>query len=304
MRHMTNSPASNWSRGWYVLRLALTGLLVATVLGGCVIRVVYNQLDWLALLYVEDYFDLDRAQEEQASELISQTLTWHRDTQLPRYASLSRTVLAVTEAPVSAVFVAERYAEIVEMWDELLLRVSPGMAALLQTLSDEQVEELFARLAEENEELEEDYSGISREERRVKQGKAIIRAFRRFIGPLKPAQETLIRRETEESHDLSADWLRRRAAWQREFRLLMDGRKSDPAFADRFTDLVLNPNQFDSPGYRELVTDNQQGSFELVAEVLGTLSPAQTKHLRKAFTTYANDFDALIRAGKSQSAGQ
>ena len=217
---------------------------------------------------------------------------------------MSLAVVKGTEAPVGAAFIAERYAEIVELWDALLRQVSPGMAALLQTLSDEQVEDLFRRLAEENEELEEDYSGISLEERRAKQGKAISRAFRRFTGPLNPAQEALIVSGTENSHDVSGDWLRRRTAWQREFRLLMEGRKSASGFADRFTDLVLNPNQFDSPGYRELVKDNQQQSFELVAEVLGTLSPRQTKHLRKTFKTYANDFEGLIRSGQSPPTGQ
>jgi hypothetical protein len=278
--------------------MALTGLLIATVLGGCVIRVVYNQLDWLALWYVEDYFDLDRAQEEKARALIDQTLTWHRATQLPRYASLSRELLKAAEGPVSETFIADRYAEVVELLDAVLRRVCPDVAVLLQTLSDEQVEDLFARLAEENAELEEDYSGVSREERRAKQAKAIIRVFRRFTGRLDPAQEVLIRSETEKSHDLSADWLRRRAAWQQEFRVLMEGRKSNPGFAARFADLVLNPNQFDSPGYREVVQDNQRRFFKLTSDVLGTLSPAQAKHLEKRLTTDANDFDALIRASE------
>ena len=304
MRHIKPSHALKWSRGWSALRLVLTSLLVATLLGGCVIRVVYNQLDWLALWYVEDYFDLDRAQEEKARALIDRTLAWHRATQLPRYASLSRELLKAAEGPMSETFIADRYAEVVELLDDLFRRVCPDMASLLQTLSDEQVEDLFAQLAEENEDLEEDYSGISREERRAKQGKAIIRAFRRFTGPLNPAQEALIRSETEKSHDLSADWLRRRAAWQQEFRVLMDGRTANPDFEARFTDLVLNPNQFDSPGYREIVQDNQRRFFQLASDVLGTLSPGQAKHLQKRLTTDANDFDALIRAGKSQSRGQ
>ena len=68
------------------------------MLSGCVVRVVYNQLDWLALWYVEDYFDLDPAQEEQAKEMIGRTISWHRETQLPRYASLMRTVLGGIDA--------------------------------------------------------------------------------------------------------------------------------------------------------------------------------------------------------------
>ena len=76
------------------------------------------------------------------------------------------------------------------LWDELLRQVAPDFAGLLQSLSDEQVEDLFENLAEENQELEEDYSGISREERRAKQDKAIIKAFRRFTGTPEPRAGT------------------------------------------------------------------------------------------------------------------
>ncbi len=52
------------------------------------------------------------------------------------------------------------------------------------------------------------------------------------------------------------------APWQKEFRLVLVGRKSAPDFTERFTDLLLNPNQFDSPGYQEL--------FSVMETVVGT----------------------------------
>ncbi|MSR07971.1 MAG: hypothetical protein EXR82_00300 [Gammaproteobacteria bacterium] len=300
---MTFPPDSLWTRHWRGVRLLISGLLVVTLLGGCVIRVVYNQLDWLALWYLEDYFELDRVQEPEAKRLIAETLSWHRTTQLPNYAALARRVLEGAETSVDAEFLAARYAEVVGLWDALLQHVAPDLARLLQTLSDEQVESLFARLAEENGELEEDYSGVSPEERRAKQDKEITRAFRRFTGKLNASQEALVTGQTAQMHDLSGDWLRRRAVWQGEFRALMAGRKADPVFADRFTELVLNPNQFDAPGYRSLVEENRQLSFRLVAEVLGKLTPAQEKHLQKSLKTYAEDFDSLVKASYSAPAG-
>lgn len=292
--------AARWSR----LRLAATGMLAVLMLSGCVVRVVYNQLDWLALWYVEDYFDLDPAQEEQAKQLIGRTISWHRETQLPRYAALTRTMLGGIDPPVDPAFLGGRYSEVVGLWDELLRQVAPDFAGLLQSLSDEQVDELFENLAEENRELADDYSGVSREERRAKQDKAIIKAFKRFTGKLSPEQEILVRTRTSRLHDLSADWLKRREAWQQEFRVVMAGRKSDPLFAGRIADLMLNPNQFDSPGYRQLVLENQQASFGLVAAVLTSLSQKQSDHLRSHLTTYANDFDALVRDKSGAARGQ
>jgi len=272
-------------------------LLATLLLGGCVVRVVYNQLDWLALWYVEDYFDLDASQEQLARDMIGRTLSWHRETQLPQYAGLTRSLLAGSTPPVDPEFLAARYGDVVTLWDGFLMQVTPDLAVLLRSLSDEQVESLFDTLARDNEELAEDFSGVTAAERRAKQDKSIIRAFRRFTGRLTSAQEVMVRTRTARFHDLSADWLSRRAAWQAEFRRLLEVRRTDPAFEQRLGRLLLNPDQFDGPGYRELVEQNRRASFALVAVVLDSLSADQRRHLDGRLTTFAEDFEALVRSG-------
>jgi hypothetical protein len=280
------------------------GALIVVLLSGCVVRVVYNQLDWLTLWYVDDYFELDAPQKARARELIADTLVWHRSTQLPQYIGLSRTIHARIGTPVSPEFIAGWYEEVVALWDQLLRRVAADSGGLLQLLSDEQVEVLFERLAKDNRDFEEEYSDVTGAKRRAKQDKAIIRMFRRFTGRLSADQERLIRSRTAQLHDLSAEWLHRRAAWQAEFRVLLAGRKSDPEFAARLANLMLEPNQFDSPDYRELVVNNQERVFSLVAEVLNTLSPGQIDALRKRLNGYVQDFDALVRESEGpQSTG-
>ncbi|MEO8223268.1 MAG: DUF6279 family lipoprotein [Gammaproteobacteria bacterium] len=288
------------SRSWSRLRLAVAGLLAATLVGGCVIRVVYNQLDWLLLWYVEDYVDLDAAQEQQAKLLIARTLDWHRASQLPRYAMLTRELLSRAESGLDATFLGDQYAEIVQLWDELLVRTSPGIAAVLQTLSDQQVAELSAALARKNRELEQDYSGRNGAERRAKQDKVIVRMFRRFTGRLTPEQEALVRRHTAGFHDLSTDWLQRRGAWQQAFRSLLASRQANPDFVAGFAELALNPNQFDTPRYRALVADNQRRSLAMTVAVLESLTPAQMQQLRKNLTTYAGDFETLARDAREK----
>ena len=292
---MTPGMRHGCARGLRLLRLAATVIVAASLLSGCVVRVVYDQLDWLTLWYVDGYFDLDRTQEEQARQLIAATLEWHRRVQLPRYAILSRDLAARATTPVSAEFVAARYGDILELWDEFLRRVSGDVAILLRGLSDRQVEHLFAKLADDNRDLATDYSGKTRDERRAKQDKAIVRAFQRFTGRLDREQVAIIRERNAGLHDLSADWLQRRADWQQAFRALLADRAVDPRFQDRLTDLLLDPNQFDAAHYREQVVDNQRQAFAMVASVVNSLSTSQADHMREKFTTYADDFDALIR---------
>ncbi|MBN8279585.1 MAG: hypothetical protein J0M16_03150 [Gammaproteobacteria bacterium] len=284
--------------GW---RLLLAGILATFLLGGCVIRVAYEQLDWLALWYLEDYFDLQPEQERVAREIVARTLAWHREEHLPRYAGLTRKVIDAVGTPVQPPFVAQRYAEAVLLWDELLARVLPDAAILLRSLTDEQVDELFANLAKENRDLAEDFSGSTAAERRSKQDKVILKAFRRFTGRLNGAQETMVRARTARFHDLSDDWLRRRETWQQEFRRLLDARATDPAFEVRLGQLLLTPERFDSDDYRRQVADNRQSAFDLVAAVLNSLEAAQLQHLRDRLSTWADDFDTLVRAGRKRS---
>lgn len=111
--------------------------------------------------YVDDYFDLNKAQETQVKAAISRTLVWHRINQLPRYADLSRRMERAPQEAINGKFFAARYGEIIVLWDEFLRQVSPDMVALLKTLSDEQVNDVLGELAKENRKLAKDY-GVPR----------------------------------------------------------------------------------------------------------------------------------------------
>lgn len=275
-------------------------LLAALFLSGCVLRVAYNQLEWLSVWYVEDYFDLTEPQEKLVAGIIRRDLTWHRETQLPQYAAVLEQLRSQAGQPVSPEFVSARYQEVVRLWDTLLRQLSPGVAELLQTLDNEQVREFFEELADKNADLAEDYSGTTLEERRQKQSREIVRAFRRFIGPVNRAQQEMIAERTAAMSDLTGQWLSRREAWQSALRTLLDSRQ-DPAFAAGVADLFLDPNQFDGPGYREAVQANQRIAFEMVAVVMSSLTPRQAAHLKDKLDTYLGDLRTLIREGEKKA---
>ncbi len=277
------------------MRLLLLALLAATFVSGCVLRVAYNQLDWLAMRYIEGYVSLDSSQREQAREMIGRNILWHRTTQLPRYATLLQELSAGIGQPLTAGDISVRYDEVVDLWDAFLRQVAPDAAALLVTLSDEQVESLFARLERQNRELAKEYSGNTAAMRRARQDKAIIRAFRRFTGRLTAGQVALISTQTANFEDTSAEWLNRRAVWQAEFGQLLATRNSNPEFRANLAGLLLDPNQFDSPSYRRKVEYNRQEAFRLVAEVMNSLNARQQAHLQGKLDTYIEDLTALLR---------
>lgn len=261
------------------------------------LRIVYEQLDWLTIWYIESYVTLDSRQKKQARTMVGRQLAWHRSAELPEYAALTRDLLAQTGQPFTTGDIAVRYDTVVLLWDRFLLQLVPDAATLFASLSDGQVEALFARLARKNAELAKEYSGKTPAVRRARQDKAIIRAFRQFTGPLTREQEALVRARTAEFEDTSQEWLARRAVWQQEFRQLLVERRSAGAFLPELSNLMLDPNQFDSPTYRRQVAANRQRAFSLVAEVLNSLNARQQAHLRGRLETYLADINALMLAG-------
>jgi hypothetical protein len=274
-------------------RLPMLAILASLLLTGCVVRIAYNQLEWLTRWSVSGYLDLDDSQERMVREIIGRNLAWHRTTELPQYAAYMRELRAGLSGQVSAEFMARQYATTLVIWDRTLLQISPDIAQLLLTLSDEQVSEFFAEIEERNAELAEEYSGYRPEERRKKQDRSIVRAFRWFTGALSRDQEVLVKSYTAGMHDLTEQWLQRRRAWQAAFRELMENRADNVAFERQLTDLLLDPNQFDSTEYRRLVAANREIAFAMSADVLSSLSPKQKKHLDERLSSLAEDFDVL-----------
>ncbi|MDQ1302304.1 MAG: hypothetical protein QG595_287 [Pseudomonadota bacterium] len=271
-------------------------LLASLLLTGCVVRIAYGQLEWLTRWSVESYLDLSNSQEHLVREIIGRNLAWHRATELPQYAAYLRELRAGVAAPVSAEFIAQQYATTLVIWDRTLQQIAPDIARLLMTLDDEQVSEFFDEIEERNAELAEEYSGQAPEIRRKKQDRSIIRAFRWFVGPLSPAQEVVVKAHTAGMHDLTEQWLQRRKAWQSAFRELLEARSGNAAFERQLTELLLDPNQFDSAEYRRLVAANREIAFAMSADVLSSLSPKQRKHLDERLSGLARDFDELAMA--------
>ena len=288
-RLVAGSQGSRW-------RLPVLALLASVLLTGCVVRIAYGQLEWPTRWSVESYLDLNDGQERLVREIIGRNLAWHRATELPQYAAYLRELRAGLSGPVSAEFMARQYATTLVISDRTLQQISPDIARLLLTLNDEQVSEFIDEIEERNTELAEEYSGYAPEVRRKKQDRSIIRVFRWFTGTLSPDQEAVVKSHTAGMHDLTEQWLQRRRAWQSAFFILLEGRSGNVAFERQLTDLLLDPNQFDSAEYRRLVAANREIAFAMSADVLSSLSPKQRKHLDDRLSGLATDFDALAAA--------
>lgn len=289
---VNRQPNRNWGltrifRTWSVLLLC--GLLAAC----STTRFAYNQLDWIIVWYLNGYFSLDEAQEEQLRDAVVRNVEWHRRTQLPKYAEYLRQLERDAAGPVSPETLEQRFEQAIEFWDAALDHMLPDVSAFFLTFSDEQVDEFVANLEDNNQELWDEYAGETPERRMERREKAAFKGFKRMVGRLNDDQKQLVRSYLANMHDVSEYWIESRRQWQRDFRDLIKERPAEPVFTERLTSLMLDPNRTDDPAYRVDVDENRRIFIEMTAALSTILTDKQRERFAKLVSGFARDFEIL-----------
>lgn len=264
------------------------------LLTGCsTTRLMYNQLDWVIVWYLNGFFSLNEEQEAQLRESVARNLEWHRTTQLPEYAKFCRELDQELNGNLSAEILERRYEKMIELWDEFILQTLPDVSAFFLSLDQAQLDEFIENLEENNEELWEDFAGESAEERLERRQKQAIKGTKRVVGRLTGDQKELIRAYMANMHDVSVEWMAGRKAWQSDFRALMIERPPEPAFTESLTKFMIEPNREDAPAYRQKVDENRQTVFAMMTALSEQFTDKQRARLSKRLNNYAKDFELL-----------
>lgn len=281
-------------RGAACLFKLLTLCVAAIVLSGCsMTRIAYNQLDWLTVWALDDYFDLSKEQEAELRAMVDRNLEWHRYTQLPRYAEFLREFDVETQGPVTPDMLRARYDQMLVFWDDFMLQIIPDTQTFLMGLTPEQIDTMFEEAEESNEELYDDYSGDTAEKRRQRRDKASIRGIQMLTGKLNKDQKEFIKASTANMVDASEDWIDNRRVWQEKFRALLEQRPPPEEYRAQLTELFLTPRDLHDPDYRSRVETNLQLFFEMMSDLFAQLEDRQKERMSRRLNWLASDFDML-----------
>jgi sulfur relay (sulfurtransferase) DsrC/TusE family protein len=285
-------------RGWPAVkrRAATTALvlLAALVAAGCTgAKVVYGQLDVLLPWYFRDYVELDTGQRSQLQRSIETLLAWHRETEVGRYAAFFRELSADAVAPLPPGRLEAARQDLETFWDDIARRVAPDAAALLATLSDEQVESLFERMAREDRDQARESAGRDREERVERRARSLTRQVERWTGRLDASQREVIAACARDLRGDTEGWLASRRAWQSALREALAAREDATALAARLGHLLADGEDFWVPSYRENFQADRQRVLRMLEDIDRSLSERQRTHLQGRLERWALDLDAI-----------
>jgi hypothetical protein len=266
------------------------------LLSACGPRLYYPRLDWLIPWYVNDYISLEPGQSSQLRSRLARQLDWHCRTQLPEYAEFLRDLRREVDdsgRPVTAERLDIYKIRLTRYWNALIRQISPDIADILFSATDEQVGELFENLEKKNREIESEFVTPPPQKIIHNRQKRMQKRLNYWLGDLTKSQLQAVTAWSLQIEPIAADRVANRRQIQAAWRHLLEGRTSRDEIQVALLGLLTNPEEFRTEKYQLRIDANTQRTLELLAYLLETLTPNQRIHISERLEYMATDFDQL-----------
>jgi uncharacterized protein YeaO (DUF488 family) len=279
-----------------VKKFLIIGFVI--LMSGCSTKFAYNNLDWLAYWYIDDYIELTSEQEEAVDIKLQQWLSWHKSEELPKYlAHLSELSEDIRSQSISMARMDYHQDKAAEHWLRLKTRIVPDLVTLAPLLNEQQIEDMFAEIDKQNEEEAEERAERQEksEAKRKKDGiKRNKKNLKKWLGALTPEQDRLIENMYGQYHRNGALWQAYRERYQAELKGLFKEQDRGVNFQQRLQELLMYPEVFrgEELNRRNLENGNKYKEFLLAVDTLAT--EKQRKHLIAEIADFSDDVKDLL----------
>lgn len=253
-------------------------------------RLAYERADWLAGSRLDQYVELDAAQEQIFEREFDALWRWHRREELPRYRDDLRALAGRVGEPLGAAELAEWATRAEAHLQRSLQRAQPMSCTLVTSFDARQQASILARLDERLRKDRERYLERSPAEQQAAARKRLRRSVERWIGALDAQQARQFEAFADTRPARWAGWIAQRERWRMRLAEAF-AQPRDAAFCAALQPLFLSPGR--DAGVPRAAEANAREWFDALAALSHTLSPAQREHLRAKLLALADDFEQL-----------
>ncbi|GAM76073.1 hypothetical protein JCM19241_371 [Vibrio ishigakensis] len=255
-------------------------LLACITLSACTAKLVYRNLDWVVLEFVESYVSLNGDQEELLEMQLEDFASWHKRTELPKYQQQLQSLYNKDLSSVDNDFLVGQQQEFRSHIKSLAARITPDLYLLSRSLSDEQRAEFIKNLDEQQKEYMEEYSQMSESDIRERYLERIDKNLRRWLGDISPEQRQIAREWAQNIEITYQDWGMYRLNTRDRIKTLF-ARKDDPFFyQSEFTELMNQPERDYSDELLGKLERNRATANQSILAILSTVSDRQKMHFK------------------------
>jgi hypothetical protein len=274
------------------MKQIITVCLTVTLMLGCSSRLAYNNLDWLASWYLDDYVELTEAQENVFQLRLTEVLDWHRKEELEQYRQhLLRLKQDVSNQPLSSIQWATYLQDLRNHWTMIRFQVSLKLVDLAIELKDAQVDDFFQNLKDKNQKDRAEFLELSSEERAEAMINNVEDAVEDRIGNITPEQKLLINDFVVGRDETRLGYLDYTAQLQDRAKELVKNRKA-PSFSEKLLKVISEPEQFQRQEYRQKVQANRDKLIEFLVALNQSMTTKQTN-------TFISNINELVETIES-----
>ncbi|MCV6614983.1 MAG: DUF6279 family lipoprotein, partial [Cellvibrionaceae bacterium] len=227
-----------------------------------------------------------REQREQLSLQIDELHSWHQQQELPRYlALLDEAQQRLEQEQLQAEDMAWLEAQVTELWGNLLAKGGPMAADWLLALEPPQLDHLYDKLGQDNQELREKYIEKTEPERRRQAEKQMSKQWRKLIGRLNEPQRAYIKNWSQQFTPSGESQLLDKLAWQQRLSDILARRDSSNS-RQQLLDLFKHEREDWVPERRESWDKNSPIYQQFAADMINSASPKQRGKLHKKLQQY------------------
>ena len=247
-------------------------------------------LKWM----VGDYVDLSGEQKDWLRERVDAAFAWHRAQELPQYQQFCEALAARAADGFTVEQARQANKELRAYYNRTLDHVIPDLADLLLRLDAEQVAQLERKFAKDNAKMVRDSREGTLEERNAARAKKYTGHLEEFVGSLSDAQLAIVEARASRYDDMTEMRLADRQYRQAETLRMIRARVSRDEMIAGLHRLLVDTQSWRSAEYRQKLREREENMFAMIAEVSGTLTPAQRTHLAERMRGFIDDIGTLV----------
>ncbi len=275
----------------------LRALLVLSLLAsasGCSIKMMYNNADRFARWAVNDYIQMDDAQEAYFTAEVDAIHYWHRTNELPLYADYIDSLPATFDKELTEDDVQEVFDTFYSWWEVFEAKTLPFVTEMMLSLSDEQVARLPERLEKDNAKFAEDEFDKPLDEVQEEWTKQYSDTMSRFSGRLTKEQRAYLNAQSVRYVPQFELWAEYRERWQADLMDLLQNKRQDPdAFTEAFIAISENRESYYGEELTAVFEVNEQLAREVTAWLINNLTAKQRERFYERIGEMAETFREL-----------
>lgn len=259
----------------------------------CSSKIVYNNLDWLASWYIDDYVTLTDAQELQFEPALNQLLDWHRQFELKNYINQIKLVQIEINDVEKTVGIKEHIVAFQGFWLAILTKVEPHLIKLAYSLSNEQVSEFLVASEQRNIDKIETFLNSSKDEQFDDSLDKIENRLKSFVGKLTPYQKHLIKTMNNNLLPTFNEWIEFRRTWAKSITNAYTIRNDRLSFESLLSRTILQADYWRSAEYLRKRAHNQKVWINTLEKLIVSLNKKQLKKLNDELDDIIGDLEDL-----------